>query len=483
MFFWITLFTLLAAVKTAVWLIDRIPRFFLGDSAYYIWCAISGGIPSDRSFTYGKIISILAGPQVDLNNLIIGQIVISALGAFLLVLLLRVEFKASPIIVTAAVLLMAFEPLQLAYERFVMTETLATTLFAAFTYFAIHYLNQPSWKWLAAIALSGTALISFRLNMMPLTWMIAFLLPILAMLVEASLSNKKMPSHEAIRHAVKHLALALVFTACAHSFYMVTFAILRGGRPAYSYAESLFALAVFAPIVQKEDFPDSLLAEKTLEQVKYPLANMDLRDAHCWLETGLIRSLIRNAGSERKANRIARDIVMNAVMRDPEGAIGVGVKTTFFYFNIPRLKAGLNYDLGPKKFPIPELKGLSPYVDSLGIEVIGLSPVRWWHVNAWPWYMFVLLCPIWAIILFFIAPPNFRPHAILVFALTVGLILTGPFLATMAVVRYLHPLSWVTVLTVALLFQATATRLKQLPKGHVLKEVNEENSSHSWNSP
>jgi hypothetical protein len=466
--FWIVLISLLAAVKTAVWIIDRIPRFFLGDSAYYIWCAISGGIPSDRSFTYGKVISLFAGPQGDLSALIIGQIVISLFGTILLGVLLRSEFKASPVLVTTATLLMALEPLHLAYERFIMTEAIATPIFALFTFLAVRYLNRLDWRWLAPMAAVGAVLISFRLNMMLLTWAIAFLLPILAML-GTSFSTGERPSGEAIRRAVKHVSVALIFTVCAHSIYMLTFAALRGGRPAYNYAEGLFALASFAPIVQKDDFSDPQLGEKVFEQITFPLKDLNLREAHRWLKEGLVQSLIRNAGSEQKANRAARDAVTNAVLRDPRGAILVCAKTVALYFNKAHLKAGLNYDLGAKQFPIPDLKGLSPHADSLGAEIVGPSLVRWWHVNAWPWYMFLMLCPIWTMVLFFTVPPMFRAHALLFFALASGLLLTGPFLATMAVVRYLHPLSWMTFLTVALLLQAAILRISQLLKRPVTR--------------
>jgi hypothetical protein len=284
------------------------------------------------------------------------------------------------------------------------------------------------------------------------------LLPLLSVL-GTSFSTGKRPSRDAMRHAVKQVAVALIFTACAHFMYMATFAFLRGGRPAYNYAEGLFALASFAPIVQKNDFSDPLLAEKVFEQTTFPLTDLNLREAHRWRKDGLVQSLIRNAGSELKANRAAKDAVINAVMRDPQGAIIVGAKTVALYFDKARLRAGLNYDLGAKQFPIPELKDLSPYVDSLGAEVVGPSPVRWWHVKAWPWYMFVMLCPAWAMMLFFMAPRELRAHVILIFALASGIVLTGPFLATMAVVRYLHPLSWVTVLTITLLLDSVMARV------------------------
>ncbi len=461
--YWGALLTIIAAGETVIWLFDSTPRFFLGDSAYYIWSAISGVIPIDRSFTYGKIISLLAGPQVGLKALILGQIMFAILGTFLLGLLLRLEFNVSPIIVAGVTLLMAFEPLHLAYERFIMTEAIATPVFALFSFLAVRYLNRPDWRLLAAMAAAGAVLISFRLNMMLLTWAIAFLLPLLSV-HGTSFSTGKRPSRAAIRSAVKHIAAALVFTACAHSVYMAAFAFLRGGRPAYNYAEGLFALASFAPIVQKVDFSDPLLAEKVFKEITYPLTDLNLREAHRWLEAGLVPSLVRNTGGERKANRIARNVVISAMIRDPGGAIGIGIRTLSLYFDQASLMAGLKYDLGPDRFPIPELNGLAPYIDSLGAEVVGPSPARWWHVRAWPWYMFLMLCPLWAIVLFFATPPELRAHAVLIFALASGLLLTGPFLATMAVVRYLHPLSWLTLLTIALLLQAAIWRVSPLLK-------------------
>ena len=54
------LLLVILAIKFVFYLLDPQPRFLLGDSASYLWTALTGWIPEDRSFTIGFILRVLA---------------------------------------------------------------------------------------------------------------------------------------------------------------------------------------------------------------------------------------------------------------------------------------------------------------------------------------------------------------------------------------------------------------------------------------
>ena len=80
------------------------------------------------------------------------------------------------------------------------------------------------------------------------------------------------------------------------------------------------------------------------------------------------------------------------------------------------------------------------------------TPSKAWHAMAVPWYQVVLLSPLLWIAAMLAAPRLWRPM------IFVGLVLASQWavdtlVATEPVVRYLHPLAWLTLLLVAVLLQ------------------------------
>ena len=57
---WWLFCALIFAIKLLLLWLDPTPKLFLGDSGAYIWTALTGWIPSDRSYFYGYLVRWLA---------------------------------------------------------------------------------------------------------------------------------------------------------------------------------------------------------------------------------------------------------------------------------------------------------------------------------------------------------------------------------------------------------------------------------------
>src|SRR4249919_3399117 len=71
---------------------DPLPKLFLGDSGLYLWCALSGGVPLDRSFLYGYVIRWSSLWTESLTPLLILQAFLGAITAILVMIICRSIF-------------------------------------------------------------------------------------------------------------------------------------------------------------------------------------------------------------------------------------------------------------------------------------------------------------------------------------------------------------------------------------------------------
>ena len=78
---------LIFAVKLLLLWVDSTPKLFLGDSGSYIWTALTGWIPSDRSYFYGYLVRWVAVWPHSFGPLLLSQMLISAVTAIVFVLL------------------------------------------------------------------------------------------------------------------------------------------------------------------------------------------------------------------------------------------------------------------------------------------------------------------------------------------------------------------------------------------------------------
>ncbi len=152
------------AVKLLFFLLDPQPKFFQGDSFSYLYTAVTGWIPSDRSFAYGFIIRWLTKCAHSLTPLIAGQCLASLGTCWLVFHISRAHFGLSAKLAIAAACCCALDPLQLYYERAVMTEAFGTFFFALCMAVALQYMVRPRLRTLLFLTLLSMAPVSLRVN-------------------------------------------------------------------------------------------------------------------------------------------------------------------------------------------------------------------------------------------------------------------------------------------------------------------------------
>src|SRR4029077_4601774 len=92
---WWLFCALVLAIKLLLLWLDPIPKLYMGDSGSYIWTALTGWIPPDRSFFYGYVIRWTALWTPSLTVLLVVQVCLSAMTWILFSSITRVSFEFS----------------------------------------------------------------------------------------------------------------------------------------------------------------------------------------------------------------------------------------------------------------------------------------------------------------------------------------------------------------------------------------------------
>jgi hypothetical protein len=425
------------ALKIALILIDDRVRLFMGDSATYLWSALSLHIPSDRSYTYPLVIRAIAIPFASIAPLLWAQTLCGVATVAMIAWLLRSVFSARRCVAFCAAMLVSLDPLQLFYERMVMTESLSTCVLIASLCLAVAYVRSGRVGLLVACVMLGVASASLRVGMVPL----AYCLSVAAVVLRWDAARRN--------EIVRHLAIALALTCAAHGAYRHLYGFATHTGPNYIRDGGLFRLGLVAPLVRAEDFDGTRVDPHLLDEVTIPLADETTREAQIWAPDGLIDVLKRCAGP--RAYKVASKIAAHAMWRDPLGVIRLGIATTADYFD-PRLREMRLYsDLGFGQPPDPQT--LASLRDHFGYDATGLartpSPVyRYFEATPWwPTACLFALAPLALVAAFGFARGN---RAALLLALVgCGLVVGQVLCAHIVSFRYLHPFTVLVLLNVA----------------------------------
>lgn len=165
-------------VKAIFFGFDAEPSFHSRDSAVYLATAIGKWIPPDHSFVYGLLLRPVALWPRSLLPVVVMQAVLSALACWLIAVCLVRYFASGFVVAAVCSVACAIEPLQLVAERCVLTESLATFVFAVFLLAVFSYVKTSSLSLLALIQIIAVALVSLRLSFVPLAWIASFFVPL-----------------------------------------------------------------------------------------------------------------------------------------------------------------------------------------------------------------------------------------------------------------------------------------------------------------
>lgn len=458
--YWRSLLFVLAAdlgIKAILLVFDATPRLFLGDSRSYLYTALTGWIPPDRSFLYGFFLRIFAVWPHSLHTLVVCQAFLSGLSAWLVAVCLVRYFQISFAIATACSLLCAFEPLQLLAERYVLTEVVATLAFALFALLCFDYLATGRLGTLAVVQLSGALLIGLRIGFLPTAILCSFALPLFRVLLSPAAGSIFRQRAMGITELLRMMALPVLFGFILSQGLLFGYRHLYGnligppmhGHPAYFYNEGLFLISDFAPLLKPIDYPIASQRARIFSPSRVPLAPPQNRDAQRWYPDGICDRIMRACGGdEQAADRIAHRTAVRALERDPMGAVRLSLQTAAQYFDRRYLLKTLRVDEGYEGL-LPEAD-VASYRQQFGIDFAASSAhfskfpslTERWHHALYGWYWFLLLLPsLFAVCLLYFWRITLPAHwlcAVFLFLFFEGAILT----VTRPTARFLTTESW-----------------------------------------
>ena len=339
-------FLLLAVltIKAVVLILDSEPSFEFGDSASYLGTALNKWIPPDRSFVYGFILRRIVVRPHSLLPLVVVQAILSGFASWSIGVCLARYLGAKFALAALCSITCALEPLQLMFERFVLTESMSVFTLALLMLLSFSYLRTGNLPTLALIQIVGVFLFSLRYSYLPLILALSFLLPFLAK-----------PPHRF--RARTGIILSVVLSVGLNQLLLLGYRHLYGalvhGPAEYTSQDGIFLAGDMAPIIKPTDFPLPEKRQAIFGSIKIPLADPVMRRAQRWMDGGLCQAIQTAIGNEAEANRLARKTALRAMKRDPFGVLRLAAFTFSEFFNHERMRWNLALDQGRYVDPTP----------------------------------------------------------------------------------------------------------------------------------
>ena len=400
-------FSLIAlAIKTVILVEDPNPQFFLGDSGSYLWTALTGWIPPDRSYLYGFLIQWITIKSGSLFSLVLVQTLASAFSAGVLGWILLRFFGIRNEIATVAVVLYSLEPLQLLYERFVMAETFSLMAAMLFIALLFVYLENGRKRFLVLASLLGIVSVALRMSFLPPVIVLSFAAPMIRFFFAPPEGGASV--HARLRALLLALAVVTISHLSFHDGYKLLTGRLAGEPPAYQYADGLFLLSAWSPVMR----PNDLLAAGLSEQVitGSAKATLEARRTQRWQEDGLVAALNRHYGDSMKANAAAKKISLHILKRDPIGVFRLAVRTYFRGWRREVIKGCIQEDSANRAIPADLVQSAARHFHVVASDMpTRLTPTKAYFRSCLQWYRALLLTPLLLFLTIFLLRPALPP--------------------------------------------------------------------------
>ncbi|MEY2489230.1 MAG: hypothetical protein QOC70_1172 [Verrucomicrobiota bacterium] len=455
---------LLVSLKLFLLALDPLPKLFIGDSACYISTALAGWIPDDRSYFYGYVIRWVALWTGSLTSLLLLQSFISALTALVLAYTCRSVIGLSMRASFVFGLLCALDPLQLVWERYVMTETISLFLYVTLLYFSFLYLKRRGIRHLVIVQGLSVLLIGFRMSYLLVVQVNAVLLPTMAffpILLAAWRSRRGAQAgrFRALRLAFVHVVTSIGVMLLLHGAYRQANGLLCDREPAYLYATGLHLLAFWAPILTPADASDERLARIIEQGDEFDIKDLTERNNQRFESDYLVDRWQQVEFDTTRASQIAKETAVRALRRNPLQVLRLAAQTFAQYWNLRDLRHYAIIDLGHHDLT-PEQNAMlaESFHFATDGRIIGAPPtfLQRFFLISWPYCYFVLLSPLLGISAVYLARER-QIALLLLLHLVIILGVTFTF-AVAPSLRYLQPASLLTLLTVALCLRSFLAR-------------------------
>jgi hypothetical protein len=468
---WWLFCVLVFVIKLFLLLLDPRPEFFLGDSGSYILTALTGWIPADRSYFYGYVVRFLAVWPGSFTPLLLGQTVASGVTTILFAIICSRFFRLTNKLCFFFGLLCALDPCQLVWERYVMTETFSLLVYVLVLYWSLLYLrDRRIWELTVVQALS-VVLIGFRMSYLPVVQACTILLPVIAFGRCAfprfrERSEARVSGASVLGTGFMHIVASAVIMLAMHGAYKQVNGWLSHREPDYLYTTGLQLVSVWAPALRPDDATDPRFRALIADGRKFGMQDLRQRLAQHFLKGFLVDRWSKIETNFKENERVARQTAMNALRRRPLQIAGLAVKTYMEYWDIASIKKYTRDDLGRNELTDDQVKTLAEkfhFRTAKGMVSEPLSLLRWYSLRAWPYYFIVIVSPL--ICLFATCISHHRAFAVLLFVHASVLMVVVTALTPQPPIRYLQPVSLLTLLGIAICVDRVSRRGTLTPAG------------------
>lgn len=451
-------------IKSALLLIDHVPRYFFGDSGSYLATFPGRFVPDSRSWLYGSSMNTLADLADSLQPILVVQtgcaVVVCATVGTVAVTVFDCGRRSALLLAG----LLAVEPLSLWYERSILAEVPATAAWIVAVALALQVVRRPDPAAGVASALAATVAVALRS---------AFIAPaVVIAVIGAGLALGHLLRRDRRRaFAVAALPLSL-------GLLLVAYAGLNGrmthSPPSLNARSGYFLVGVTAPVIEADDLAGLGFADPAGMLEESGAAQRETRNAQVFGPRGIMRQLERQLGSPDAADDAATTIADRAIRRDPIGFLGLLLRQAVDYAD-PRVAdrtfetwAGLNAPIEPNVQAIMEERleytppADAPMRDSF--TRTWLSATTWWSAVS---YVVTVLASLASLLFARRVVDDAAAAALrLVAALTLAYVASSVASSVEVNPRYLLPALPLMALQLAVLARGTASRRRPSRVAH-----------------
>ncbi len=461
---WWLFCALVLAIKLLLLWLDPTPKLFMGDSWSYIHTALIGSIPRDRSYFYGYLVRWLALWPHSFAPLLVFQALASGATAIVFALICSRLFRMSNRISFVFGLICALDPCQLVWERYVMTETFSLFVYVLVLYWSLLYLRDRRIWQLAVVQALSVVLIGFRMSYLLVVLACTILLPLIAFALapmravcNQSDPRRLSPLATGFAHVVASLAIMLLM----HGAYKEVYGKLSKRESAYLHDSGAHLVSVWAPVLEPSDATDSRLGELIANGHQFKIHDLTLRNAQHFGEDFLIDRWRKIEKKRRKSDRIAKETAMNALRRRPLQIVGLAMKTYMGYWGIASIQSYAREDLGYGELTEEQVKVLAEKFRFITVKLLPAQPfslLQRYFLAGWPYYFIVVVSPLTCALATWVSRQ--RAFALLLFIHVSILMVVVTALSPQACIRYLQPVSLLTLLSIAICVDWLARRAR-----------------------
>ena len=467
---WLLFCALIVAIKLLLLWLDPTPKLYMGDSGSYIRTALTGSIPRDRSYFYGYLVRVFAVWPHGFAPLLVAQALASGATAIVFALICSRFFRMSNRLSFFFGLMCALDPCQLVWERYVMTETFSLLVYVVILYWSLAYLRDRRLWQLVIVQMLSVVLIGFRMSFLPVVQACTILVPLIAFARSASpvlrqRSPDRMRGGGDLRSGLTHVMASIAMMFIIHGAYKYANGWLSNRESAYLYTTGEHLAAVWSPALEPSDSTDSRFRDLIASGREFKIDDMRLRNAQHFGEGFLIDRWRKIENDRRKRDRIARATAMNALRRRPLQIAGLTLKTYMGYRGIASIQSYGREELGGGQLTDEQVKMFAEKFRFTTVKLLSTKPfslLQRYFLAGWPYYFIVVISPLTCALATWVSRQRAFVLLLLIHASILMVVITA--LSPQASVRYLQPISMLTLFSIAIFGDWLSRRASPRPQ-------------------